>query len=268
MAVAIVIIIRPRFCCGEESDQVTPKVEETKNGSSETALQVLPCPDTLPALDTPPPPPPPPASSDWDHLVHQPTSDYIRMPPTNLDVLDVKTYDTESSEHSLFMSGSDEVSSGSSEFLYKYKVLIICSPNDGKKEKIAVHELVARLHLWSELEVVSHDFVPHSKALSNWLMEELDKNGEDRVHAVLCVWTRIFKDEWEGTVNMLNSELVGAARTVIDNHGRKFKVATILLEDQPPDTLPLSLTTCTKIHISQIQDIVTFIKGVPSFSTH
>ena len=254
--------------CKAKSSQITPQVSAVSKLPDTDVDQKEPSPVNSPIL------PPPPDPQNWylvysqhPHVVEMASGDGY-LPHASLP--GESQCPSQEPHFSYLDEDSISASSNTSEYFSKYKVLIIYSPNNHECENKSIRKLSAKLAGLPELNVVSHELEPYREAFSNWLMGHLDREGEGKVHTVLCVWTDTFRTEWNGDSNKVNSDLVMAARKVIDNGSTvsRFKVATVYLDDSGPILLPISLNATSKFHISNIHAIKTFIKGVAPFSTH
>lgn len=147
-------------------------------------------------------------------------------------------------------------------------VLVVYSPSTPEKDQELIrHQFIPELQSY-EVKVQSHDFACIKESPSQWLENEISK-----ATAVLCVCNREFKNDWESRESNTHSlplvpSLKHLVHATVQQNECLSKYAIILLE--PTDKLYIPTKYLQgdprQFSVNDIEDIVRFVRGIPSHS--
>lgn len=165
------------------------------------------------------------------------------------------------SQRTMKFSDSDDTrgrgsSSEPEEIIVNLRALVMYPLLTPLKDTI-LSKLVAPLNEFKGIEPVSYDLVSVRQVPFTWAQQEIAS-----ADAVLCVWTKQFKRDWERRSTIINAlETAIMAKICRDEKCEKF--ATILLDESDRQFIPDLLAVNRVFTINDIHTIAAFVKDIP-----
>lgn len=143
------------------------------------------------------------------------------------------------------------------EIIVKNLRALVVYPLQTPLKDTILSKLVAPLNEFKGIEPVSYDLVSVRHVPFTWAQQEIAS-----ADAVLCVWTKQFKRDWERRSTIINAlETAIMAKICRDEKCEKF--ATILLDESDRQFIPDLLAVNRVFTINDIHMIAAFVKDIP-----
>lgn len=143
------------------------------------------------------------------------------------------------------------------EIIVKNLRALVVYPLQTPLKDTILSKLVAPLNEFKGIEPISYDLVSVRHVPFTWAQQEIAS-----ADAVLCVWTKQFKRDWERRSTIINAlETAIMAKICRDEKCEKF--ATILLDESDRQFIPDLLAVNRVFTINDIHMIAAFVKDIP-----